>query len=444
VQRMNIGICGLGTVACGVINVWQRNQSLLTRRAGQNSVITHIGARRDNPACDTHAYTASRDIFAVVNDPSVDVVVELIGGIEPARQLVMEAIAAGKHVVTANKALIAEHGDEILAAAALADVEVRFEAAVAGGIPVIKALTEGLSGNAIESIVGIINGTGNYILTEMREKNRSFEDALADAQRLGYAEADPTYDVEGIDAAQKLTILAALAYGTPLDASCCYTEGISAVSVEDMTYANELGYCIKHLGIARATKQGLEMRVHPALIPKSRLIANVNGVLNAVAIHGDAVGPTLFCGAGAGAEPTASAVIADIVDISRKMACGSKASSGVSAAPSEQQESVQAALHRVVPITDIHCAYYLRIAAANRPGVLSQITQVLSDADISVEGVRQHEHTVGAHAHTDEPVPIVLTTNVTLESNFRAAVAQIEMLDTVLQPVSIIRIESVD
>jgi homoserine dehydrogenase len=444
VQRMNIGICGLGTVACGVINVWQRNQSLLTSRAGQNSVITHIGARRDNPACDTHAYTASRDIFAVVNDPSVDVVVELIGGIEPARQLVMEAIAAGKHVVTANKALIAEHGDEILAAAALADVEVRFEAAVAGGIPVIKALTEGLSGNAIESIVGIINGTGNYILTEMREKNRSFEDALADAQRLGYAEADPTYDVEGIDAAQKLTILAALAYGTPLDASRCYTEGISAVSVEDMTYANELGYCIKHLGIARATKQGLEMRVHPALIPKSRLIANVNGVLNAVAIHGDAVGPTLFCGAGAGAEPTASAVIADIVDISRKMACGSKASSGVSAAPSEQQESVQAALHRVVPITDIHCAYYLRIAAANRPGVLSQITQVLSDADISVEGVRQHEHTVGAHAHTDEPVPIVLTTNVTLESNFRAAVAQIEMLDTVLQPVSIIRIESVD
>lgn len=443
-QRMNIGICGLGTVACGVINVWQRNQSLLTSRAGQNSVITHIGARRDNPACDTHAYTASRDIFAVVNDPSVDVVVELIGGIEPARQLVMEAIAAGKHVVTANKALIAEHGDEILAAAALADVEVRFEAAVAGGIPVIKALTEGLSGNAIESIVGIINGTGNYILTEMREKNRSFEDALADAQRLGYAEADPTYDVEGIDAAQKLTILAALAYGTPLDASRCYTEGISAVSVEDMTYANELGYCIKHLGIARATKQGLEMRVHPALIPKSRLIANVNGVLNAVAIHGDAVGPTLFCGAGAGAEPTASAVIADIVDISRKMACGSKASSGVSAAPSEQQESVQAALHRVVPITDIHCAYYLRIAAANRPGVLSQITQVLSDADISVEGVRQHEHTVGAHAHTDEPVPIVLTTNVTLESNFRAAVAQIEMLDTVLQPVSIIRIESVD
>jgi homoserine dehydrogenase len=444
VQRMNIGICGLGTVACGVINVWQRNQSLLTSRAGQNSVITHIGARRDNPACDTHAYTVSRDIFAVVNDPSVDVVVELIGGIEPARQLVMEAIAAGKHVVTANKALIAEHGDEILAAAALADVEVRFEAAVAGGIPVIKALTEGLSGNAIESIVGIINGTGNYILTEMREKNRSFEDALADAQRLGYAEADPTYDVEGIDAAQKLTILAALAYGTPLDASRCYTEGISAVSVEDMTYANELGYCIKHLGIARATKQGLEMRVHPALIPKSRLIANVNGVLNAVAIHGDAVGPTLFCGAGAGAEPTASAVIADIVDISRKMACGSKASSGVSAAPSEQQESVQAALHRVVPITDIHCAYYLRIAAANRPGVLSQITQVLSDADISVEGVRQHEHTVGAHAHTDEPVPIVLTTNVTLESNFRAAVAQIEMLDTVLQPVSIIRIESVD
>ena len=284
---MNIGICGLGTVACGVINVWQRNQSLLTSRAGQNSVITHIGARRDNPACDTHAYTVSRDIFAVVNDPSVDVVVELIGGIEPARQLVMEAIAAGKHVVTANKALIAEHGDEILAAAALADVEVRFEAAVAGGIPVIKALTEGLSGNAIESIVGIINGTGNYILTEMREKNRSFEDALADAQRLGYAEADPTYDVEGIDAAQKLTILAALAYGTPLDASRCYTEGISAVSVADMTYANELGYCIKHLGIARATKQGLEMRVHPALIPKSRLIANVNGVLNAVAIHGD-------------------------------------------------------------------------------------------------------------------------------------------------------------
>ncbi|MBT8149340.1 MAG: homoserine dehydrogenase, partial [Gammaproteobacteria bacterium] len=295
-QKTNIGICGLGTVAGGVINVWQRNQALLAQRMLRPCNITHIGARRDNPACDTDAYTVSRDIFAVVNDPAVHIVVELIGGIEPARQLVLQAIAAGKHVVTANKALIAEHGNELLAAASAAGVELRYEAAVAGGIPVIKALTEGFSANAIESIVGIINGTGNFILTEMRDKDRSFADALADAQRLGYAEADPTFDVEGIDAAQKLTILAALAYGVPLDASQCYVEGITHISVDDMRYAKELGYCIKHLGIARSNNHGLELRVHPALIPKSRLIAHVDGVLNAVAIHGDAVGPTLLCG----------------------------------------------------------------------------------------------------------------------------------------------------
>lgn len=435
-QKTNIGICGLGTVAGGVINVWQRNQALLARRLLQPCNITHVGARRDNPGCDTDAYTISRDIFAVVNDPDVHIVVELIGGIEPARQLVLQAIAAGKHVVTANKALIAEHGNELLAAARNAGVELRYEAAVAGGIPVIKALTEGFSANAIESIVGIINGTGNFILTEMRDKDRSFSDALADAQRLGYAEADPTYDVEGIDAAQKLTILAALAYGVPLDASHCYVEGITQISVDDMRYANELGYCIKHLGIARATNQGLQLRVHPALIPRSRLIAHVDGVLNAVAIHGDAVGPTLLCGAGAGAEPTASAVIADIVDLNNLLARGGVASKQAAAVADDK--------YHFVPIGDIDCAYYLRIAAADRPGVLAQVTRALSEANISVEAVRQHERAVGEHIHSDEPVPIVLTTDVTREANLRAAVTQLEALDAVLEPVSIIRIESCD
>ncbi|NNM12296.1 MAG: homoserine dehydrogenase [Pseudomonadales bacterium] len=440
-RKINIGICGLGTVAGGVVNVWQRNHKILAGRLGQAAEISHIGARRDHPECDTDAYRVSRDIFEVARDPNVHILLELIGGIEPARSLVLEAIDNGKHVVTANKALIAEHGEALLAAAQARGVELRFEAAVAGGIPVIKALTEGFSGNAIESIVGIINGTGNFILTEMREKNRSFAEALADAQRLGYAEADPTFDVEGIDAAQKLTILAALAYGTSLDASHCYTEGISNVSAEDIQHAGEMGYSIKHLGIARASSRGLEMRVHPALIPDDRLIANVHGVLNAVAIHGDAVGPTLLCGAGAGAEPTASAVIADVIDLTHSINCtieGDKKSTQRGERPGHA-----AAMRRIMSIEEIDCAYYLRVAAADEPGALSKITQVLSEANISVESLHQKDPLKGAHAHSGETVPVVLTTEVTRESNLRSAVEKIESLAVVRDAVVVLRIESV-
>jgi len=430
---MNIGICGLGTVASGVVNVMQRNASLHTERAGGAINISRIGARRDNRACDTSQYTVSRDVFDVVRDPDIDIVVELIGGTDTAKELVLEAIHAGKHVVTANKALIAECGDEILAAAQRKQVTVRFEAAVAGGIPVIKALSEGLAANQIESIAGIINGTGNFILTEMAQKNRNFADALADAQALGYAEADPTFDVEGIDAAQKLVILAALAFGTSFDSSHCYVEGISAVLPEDIRAAEQMGYRIKHLGIAKRIDDRLEMRVHPALVPTSQLIANVDGVMNAVYIKGDAVGPTLHFGAGAGAEPTASAVIADIIDIVRggnKENVGKTVSNQALTPPS------------IIEIDDVSSAYYLRLAAANKPGTLSQVTQILSEVDISVQAMHQQEQDAAHEAANT--VPVILTTNITRESSLRQAIARIEQLEAIASPVVMLRIETLD
>jgi homoserine dehydrogenase len=430
---MNIGICGLGTVASGVVNVMQRNADLHAARAGEALTIAKIAARRDNPHCDIHQYTISRDVFDVVRDPEIDIVVELIGGTDTAKELVLEAIQAGKHVVTANKALIAEHGNEILSAAQKNNVSVRFEAAVAGGIPVIKALSEGLAANRIESIAGIINGTGNFILTEMAEKNRNFDDALADAQALGYAEADPTYDVEGIDAAQKLVILSALAFGTSFDLTQCYIEGISAVLPEDIRTAAEMGYSIKHLGLARRVGDALEMRVHPALVPTAQLIANVDGVMNAVYIKGDAVGPTLHYGAGAGAEPTASAVIADIIDTVR-----------YSNATNIGTDSVDQKIiwPSVLSIDDIQSAYYLRLTAANKPGTLSQVTQILSDADISVQAMHQQEQDA-AHEAADT-VPVVLSTNKTRESNLREAIARIEQLAAISLPVVTLRIEPLD
>ena len=438
-KAINIGICGLGTVGAGVVNVMQRNVASIAARAGREVLITHIGARRDNPACDLGSTKISRDIFAVVNDPDVDIVVELIGGYEPALELVMQAIANGKHVVTANKALIAMHGNEIFAAADARGVSVLFEAAVAGGIPIIKAIREGLAANSIEWLAGIINGTGNYILTEMRDKGRQFDDVLVDAQQLGYAEADPTFDVEGIDAAHKLVILASLAFGMPLNFDACFTEGISAIAPQDVIFAGELGYRIKHLGIARKVEQGVEMRVHPTLIPQRRLIANVDGVMNAVLVKGDAVGPTLYYGAGAGAEPTASSVIADIVDVVR----------GIDAEPINRVPALgvaQQALSTLptLSISDINTAYYLRINVSDQPGVLSHVTQILSDAGISIEAVLQKE-VVQQGVQSEQAsrqVPIVLITSQTLESQFMAAVKNIEALDVVQESVHFIRVES--
>ena len=433
-RAINVGICGLGTVGSGVFNVVKRNQSSLAARAGHAINITHIGARRDNPECELGATKVSRDIFAVVNDPDVDIVVELIGGLQPAKELVLQAIANGKHVITANKALIAEHGNEIFAAAREQGVDVAFEAAVAGGVPIIKVLREGLSANRIEWLAGIINGTGNFILSEMRDTGRAFDDVLEEAQALGYAEADPTFDVEGIDAAHKLAILASIAFGIPLQFDKVYTEGIGKVAAQDIRYAEELGYRIKHLGIARRAEGGIELRAHPTLIPEARLIANVNGVMNAVLIEADAVGPTLYYGAGAGSEATASSVIADIVDVARTIDAG----------PEQRVPPLAFQQHAlsdepVLPIEAVRTAYYLRMSVVDEPGVLSSITRMLSDADISIEAVIQKEPKKGVATAT-----IILLTNVVQEQHFQQTLAALQELPAITEPVITLRVESLD
>ena len=433
-KPVKIGICGLGTVATGTIDVLRRNAAEISARAGREIIIEHVGARRDNPNCDTKSIRVSRDIFAVVEDPSVDIVVELIGGYEPAKELVLTAIANGKHVVTANKALIAVHGNEIFAAAKEADVTVSYEAAVAGGIPIIKALREGLSANKVKWLAGIINGTGNFILTEMRDKGRAFDDVLKEAQELGYAEADPTFDVEGIDAAHKLVILASIAFGIPLQFDKAFTEGISAINLQDVAYAEELGYRIKHLGIARRAKDGIEMRVHPTLIPAARLLANVNGVKNAVLVEGDAVGPTLYYGAGAGAEPTASAVIADIVDVARSFEAANEnkvAPLGIASSALTNDE--------ILPIEKVSTEFYLRIQVQDKPGVLAKVTQILSDSGISIEAVIQKEPKGG-----ELSVPLILLTNEIVEQCLLDAINAIEALDAVKGSVIKLRVENLD
>lgn len=433
-RAINVGICGLGTVGSGVFNVVERNRATLAARAGREINITHIGARRDNPNCQPGETKVSRDIFAVVSDPDVDVVVELIGGLQPAKQLVLQAINNGKHVITANKALIAEHGNELFAAAREQGVQVVFEAAVAGGVPIIKVLREGLSANRIEWLAGIINGTGNFILTEMRDTGRAFADVLAEAQALGYAEADPRFDVEGIDAAHKLAILASIAFGIPLQFSKVYTEGISNISAQDVRYAQELGYRIKHLGIARRVQAGIELRVHPTLVPQERLIANVNGVMNAVLIEADAVGPTLYYGAGAGSEATASAVIADIVDVARTIDAG----------PEQYVPALAFQQHAlsdepVLPIDEVLTAFYLRLAVVDEPGVLSDITKMFSDAEISIEAVIQKEPKKGATTAT-----IILLTDVVQERHFQHTLDALQGLPTITEPLVKLRVESLD
>jgi homoserine dehydrogenase len=433
-KPVKIGICGLGTVATGTIDVLRRNAAEISARAGRDIVIEHVGARRDNPNCDTKDIRLSRDIFAVVEDPSVDIVVELIGGYEPAKELVLRAIANGKHVVTANKALIAVHGNEIFAAAKEAGVTVSYEAAVAGGIPIIKALREGLSANKVHWLAGIINGTGNFILTEMRDKGRAFDDVLAEAQALGYAEADPTFDVEGIDAAHKLVILASIAFGIPLQFDKVFTEGISAIDLQDVAYAEELGYRIKHLGIARRVVDGIELRVHPTLIPATRLIANVDGVKNAVLVEGDAVGPTLYYGAGAGGEPTASAIIADIVDVARSFESANENKVAPLGIANDALTN-----DAILPIEQVSTEFYLRIQVLDKPGVLSKVTQVLSDSGISIEAVIQKEPKNGAPS-----VPLILLTNEIIEQCLLSAITAIEALDAVVGKVVKLRVENLD
>ena len=368
----------------------------------------------------------------VVNDPDVSIVVELMGGTELALDVVQSAIANGKHVVTANKALIAMHGNEIFAAASEKGVMVAFEAAVAGGIPIIKAIREGLAGNSIEWLAGIINGTGNFILTEMRDKGRDFADVLAEAQSLGYAEADPTFDVEGIDAAHKLTILASIAFGIPLQFNKAYTEGISQITREDVQYAEQLGYRIKHLGVARKTDAGIELRVHPTLIPYKRLIANVDGVMNAVLVQGDAVGPTLYYGAGAGAEPTASAVVADIVDVVRTMT-----SDPENRVPHLAFQADALSDTPVLPAEAMETAYYLRMEAQDKPGVLADVTRILGDQSISIEAILQKEPSEGM-----ETVSIIMLTHRLKEQQMIESIKQIEALETITGNVTRIRVES--
>ncbi|WP_417328967.1 homoserine dehydrogenase [Halomonas cupida] len=434
-KPVRVGICGLGTVGGGTFNVLTRNADEITRRAGRPIVIEQVAHRSLNPACDLTGIRTTNDVFEVASNPDVDVVVELIGGYDLARDLVLTAIENGKHVVTANKALIAVHGNEIFKAAHQKGVIVAFEAAVAGGIPVIKSLREGLGANRISWVAGIINGTGNYILTHMRDEGRAFEDVLAEAQALGYAESDPTFDVEGIDAAHKLTILASIAYGVPLQFDKAYTEGISRVTAEDVEQADNLGYIIKHLGISKRTDSGLELRVHPTLIPKERLLASVHGVKNAIAVMGDAVGPTLYYGAGAGAEPTASAVVADLLDVARDISTEHRyrtpylAFGGIT----ENGESLP-----IMPMEDITTAYYLRLLAVDRPGVLARVASILSEEGISIEALIQQEATEG------ELVPIILMTHRTLERNMNEAIRRIESLADIAGSVTRIRVESLD
>ncbi|KPW73071.1 Homoserine dehydrogenase [Pseudomonas syringae pv. coriandricola] len=431
VKPVKVGICGLGTVGGGTFNVLQRNAEEIARRAGRGIEVAQIAVRTPNPNCQIAGTPTTSDVFAVASNPEIDIVVELIGGYTLARELVLKAIENGKHVVTANKALIAVHGNEIFAKAREKGVIVAFEAAVAGGIPVIKAIREGLSANRINWVAGIINGTGNFILTEMREKGRTFPDVLAEAQALGYAEADPTFDVEGIDAAHKLTILASIAFGIPLQFDKAYTEGITKLTTADVNYAEALGYRIKHLGVARSTAQGIELRVHPTLIPADRLIANVNGVMNAVMVNGDASGSTLFYGAGAGMEPTASSVVADLVDVVRAMT-----SDPENRVPHLAFQPDSLSAHPILPIEACESAYYLRIQAKDHPGVLAQVASILSERGINIESIMQKE--VEEH---DGLVPMILLTHRVVEQRINDAIQALEALQDVVGPVVRIRVE---
>lgn len=435
-QPVKIGLLGFGTVGGGTVRVLARNAQEIARRAGRELRITTVFTR-DPTKPRLYSVEGMRlvtDPWQVVEDPEVEVVAELIGGISPAKELILRAIELGKPVVTANKALIALHGNEIFARASQRGVMVAFEAAVAGGIPIIKVLREGLAGNRIEWVAGIINGTCNFILSAMREQGREFAEVLKEAQALGYAEADPSLDVEGIDAAHKLTILAAIAFGIPLKFASVYTEGITRITPEDIRYAEELGYRIKSLGIARRSGEGIELRVHPCLIPARRLLANVEGVMNAVVVKGDAVGPTLYYGPGAGAEPTASAVVADLVDVVRAMTADPE-----NRVPHLAFQPDALSDLRILPMGEVETAYYLHLRVADQPGVLADIARFLADHDISIEAVIQKEP-----KPSQQDVPLIFLTHKVRESALNAAAKKIESLPTVKAPVHRIRLETLE
>ena len=432
-KPVNIGIIGLGTVGCGVVNVLQRNAEEISRRAGRRILVTH-GVVRDMGrlrACQTDAFSMTTDPNEVTDHPDVDIVVELIGGLEISREIVARSLANGKHVVTANKALIAEHGNEIFALARDQGLTVAFEAAVAGGISIIKVLREGLAGNRINRVAGIINGTSNYILTDMLENDVDFTESLKEAQRLGYAESDPTFDLDGTDAAHKLAILASIAYGIPLKFNHVYIEGITNITSEDIGYATELGYRIKHLGLAIRKKDGIELRTHPCLLRNEELLASVNGVMNAIQIEGDAVGPTLHYGAGAGSEPTASAVVADIVDVVRALTTDPN-----NRVPHLAFQPQSLSDLPILNIEQIETPFYLRLEVFDQPGVLADITRILGFQSISIEAILQKG--TSGQGHT---VPIVIITHDTVEKAMNEAIQEMEALDCVHGAVHRIRLE---
>ena len=435
-KPINVGLLGLGTVGGGTLTVLRRNQAEITRRAGR-AILVKMAAVRDIEKAREFAGSELQitgNPFEVVDHPDIDIVVELMGGYTLTLELVMKAIENGKHVVTANKALLAMYGNEIFAAAQKKGVMVAFEAAVAGGIPIIKALREGLTANRIEWIAGIINGTSNFILSEMRDKGSSFDDVLKQAQALGYAEADPTFDIEGIDAAHKLSIMSAIAFGIPMQFTKAYTEGISKLTRDDIKYAEELGYRIKLLGITKRVAQGIEMRVHPTLIPERRLIANVEGVMNAILIKGDAVGATMYYGAGAGAEPTASAVVADLVDVTRMHTADPE-----HRVPHLAFQPDALSNDPILPMSEVRTSYYLRLRAYDKPGVLADVTRILADLDISIDAMMQKEPHEG-----EELVNIIMLTHITVEKNINQAITKMEALDSVSGKVTRIRLEELN
>ena len=427
-EPLNIGVCGVGTVGLATIEILLDRSETLLARSGQAMVVSHVGARREHSNHDYGEARVSRDVFDVARDPDIDVLVELIGGTTVAHDLIRLAIQQGKHVVTANKALIAEHGNELIAMAEAAGVQIRYEAAVAGGIPVIKVLRESLAANAVTEVAGIINGTGNFILTEMSTKGRAFKDVLSEAQELGYAEADPTFDIDGTDAAHKLVILASLAFGIPLSIDAPMKQGIKEVTPEDLECAASMGYRVKHLGIARRTEQGIEMRVHPTLIPERKQIATVDGVLNAVMISGDAVGELVLVGPGAGGAATASSVCADLVDIARNPA-GSGPALGIAA------EALQSPTW--VPAEDIASEWYVRVTATDQSGVMSDITKILASRDISIESIIQKPPPPGS-----DKVAIVLLTHMAPQSVLSGALNEITVLEGVEADATLLRVEA--
>jgi homoserine dehydrogenase len=432
-KPMNVGLLGAGTVGGGTFTVLARNAEEISRRAGRPINITVVADKNIELAkkVTKGACRVTDDAFSVVNDPTIDIVIELIGGTGVAKELVLKAINNGKHVVTANKALLAMHGNEIFAVAQQMRVMVAFEAAVAGGIPIIKAVREGLAANRIEWIAGIINGTTNFILSEMRDKGLSFDTVLKEAQRLGYAESDPTFDIEGVDAAHKITILAAIAFGIPMQFDKAYIEGISKLDATDIKYAEQLGYRIKLLGITKHTSEGVELRVHPTLIPGKRLIANVEGAMNAVLVQGDAVGATLYYGKGAGAEPTASAVIADLVDVTRMHTADPQ-----NRVPHLAFQPNQLADLRILSMDEVQTSYYLRMRVQDKPGVLADITRILADEQISIDAVIQKEPGEG-----EDQTDLIMLTHQTREKRINTAIAKIEALKVISRKVIRIRLE---